>query len=194
MKKTIKYDHMRMLFEISAASSSSINDDNASIQSRRRNRFDNIVKLLLLFNELETTDNEEAVTAIVETPAADYLELCHLKDHQEKEGARNYSSVGDSQFLVSGIDEFARKKAFADRLSMRVSPVATFVVPSEFPWPQENWGTKLGSVVHDIRRKKSFCGERCFDVLNSYGFMWSNFDKKFIFTIQALEIYRELYK
>ncbi|ETP40692.1 hypothetical protein F442_12014 [Phytophthora nicotianae P10297] len=46
-----------------------------------------------------------------------------------------------------------------------------FVVPHEDPWPRSAWGTKLGSILRDMRSKGTYLGHfgRNADLLDSFG-------------------------
>jgi hypothetical protein len=70
-----------------------------------------------------------------------------------------------------------------------------FVVPSEAPWPEEAWGTKLGVSVSTIRSQESHVKdhpERRAE-LDALGFVWDEFERRWKEVYTALMVYKEVH-
>ena len=71
----------------------------------------------------------------------------------------------------------------------------SFVVPSEAPWPEKSWGSKLGSVVDGIRScgyfVKSVPGRQQW--LEDEGFVFDTLKEKWEDAQRALEQYRDVH-
>jgi hypothetical protein len=145
---------------------------------RRRPSFEKVLKCLILYNEIKTSNRAKVIAMILETSndrVVDDLVIPAMRKFRGEPASNSEEGLNISLFLL-------------------MTPNKNFIIPSNDPrWPQDCAGVNLGQVVVDIRRKRSFKSSIQTEILNNLHFPWKATSARFAHVLEGLAVYRTQY-